>query len=62
MVKVDRAILAGAATVQFASLVLLRDHRTYLLGAVLGTVTGTILLLLALGIQPRPREHSREAP
>ena len=46
--KVSRTTLAAAASIQFASLSLLSDHQTYLLGAALAMATGTILLLLAL--------------
>jgi hypothetical protein len=53
--KVDRAILAAAATIQFASLGLVRSPRIWLLGVILGMVSGTILLLLALGIEPKGR-------
>ncbi len=53
--KVDRAILAGAATIQFASLGLVRSPRTWLFGVILGMVSGSILLLLSLGIEPKGR-------
>ena len=56
--KVDRAILAGAAAVQFGSLGLVSSQETRPLGVILGLVTGTILLLLALGVQPSTRDRS----
>ena len=49
--KVDRTILAGAAAVQFCSLVLVADLRTRLVGFAIGIATGVVLLLLALGVQ-----------
>jgi len=55
--KVDRPILAGAAAVQFGSLVLVSNPGTRSLGVILGMVTGTILLLLGLGIPPRARHR-----
>lgn len=57
--KVDRAILAGAATVQFSSLVLVSNPGTRALGFVLGIMTGTVLLLIALGVQPSARRRTR---
>jgi hypothetical protein len=58
MIKVDRAILAGAATVQFATLWMDGNPHTRLLGFICGMVTGTILLLLAMGIYPAARNRS----
>lgn len=56
--KVDRAILAGAATVQFSSLVLASNPHTRALGFVLGIMTGVVLLLIAIGIQPSTWRHA----
>jgi hypothetical protein len=53
--NVSRAILAGAAAVQFGSLVLVSNPATRSVGLIAGMVTGTILLLLALRIPPRAR-------
>ena len=67
--KVDRAILAGAATVQFSSLLLVSSPQTRPLGFLVGILTGAILLLVALGIQPNTRRrapgaltHTRHPP
>ena len=49
--KVDREILAGAATVQFCSLALVVDPQTRSIGFAIGIITGAVLLLLALGVQ-----------
>jgi hypothetical protein len=49
--KVDRAILAGAAAVQFCSLALVADPPTRTIGFAIGMMTGVVLLLLALGVQ-----------
>jgi hypothetical protein len=57
--KVDRAILAGAATVQFGSLVLVSNPETRALGFVLGIMTGAVLLLIAVGIQPSTWRRAR---
>jgi hypothetical protein len=59
--RVGRPILAGAATVQFGSLGLVSNPQTQLLGFILGMVTGAVLLLLALGVQPPTRGRSRDA-
>jgi hypothetical protein len=50
--KVHPAILAGAATVQFATVDMANSPHTRLIGFICGMITGTILLLLALGIYP----------
>lgn len=61
--KVDRGILGGAAAVQFCSLALVADPGTRPIGFVVGTITGLVLLLLALGVQrgifPHLGGHSR---
>jgi hypothetical protein len=49
--KVDRTILAGAAAVQFCSLVLVAHPPTRTIGFAVGMVAGAVLLLLALGVQ-----------
>jgi hypothetical protein len=50
--KVDRAILAAGATVQFGTLALVSNPHTRILGFVTGMLTGSILLLLAIEIRP----------
>ena len=50
--KVDRAILAAGATVQFATLALVSNPHTRILGFATGMLTGFILLLLAIDIKP----------
>ena len=50
--KADRAILAAGATVQFSTLALVNNPHTRIIGFVTGMLTGTILLLLAIGIRP----------
>jgi hypothetical protein len=60
--KVHPAILAGAASVQFATMTLLRSPWLWPLGVVLGTATASVLAVLALrGIRAQARSRSREA-
>jgi hypothetical protein len=56
--KVHRAILAGTATTQFGTLVLISSHETRPLGFVLGMLSGSVLLLTALGVYPAARNRS----
>lgn len=57
--KVSRWILAGAALVQFSSLVTVSNPDTRTIGIVFGVASGTILLLLALGIYPAARRAEK---
>jgi hypothetical protein len=60
--KVHPAFLASAAAVQFTTLGMAANPHTRLLGFICGMVTGTILLLLALGFYPAPWDQSEGHP
>jgi hypothetical protein len=57
-VKVHPAVLAGAAAVQFATLGMTSNPHTRLIAVICGMVTGTVLLLLALGFHPAAWDRS----